>query len=68
MFIRYESPPPKAAILEKSINGGKTYTPMQYFADDCQQYFGMEDDASLQTPDDVNCITEYSKLVCDNQK
>ena len=64
MFIRYHAPPPKAAVLEKSIDGGQTYVPMQYFADDCQEYFGMDNDAPLQTSDDVNCITEYSKLVC----
>ena len=50
MFIRYHAPPPKAAVLEKSIDGGQTYVPMQYFADDCQQYFGVDNDAPLSCP------------------
>ena len=60
IFIRYGAPAPRAAILDKSVNGGQTWTPVQFFADDCQLYFGMADNAVLVNPDDVNCVTMYS--------
>ena len=63
IFVRYASPAPKAAVLEKSIDGGKTFIPIQYFSDDCNSYFGLENNAPLQSNDDVNCITEYSKYL-----
>lgn len=51
--IQFEAPPPRAAVLEHSIDGGHTYQPLKHFAsaDDCSQYFG----------DNTECITEYSR-------
>ena len=63
VFINYGAPPPKAAILEKSIDGGQTYQPLQYFADDCNLYFGLANDMPLTNPDEVNCITTYSRYI-----
>ena len=63
IFLRFDSPAPKAAILEKSIDGGKTFLPLQYFASDCMAYFGMENDGALKSNDDVNCITQYSRYL-----
>ena len=61
VFVRYGSPAPKAAVLEKSADGGSSYQPIQYFADDCSSYFGLDNDADLKSNDDVNCITKYSR-------
>lgn len=55
--FRYGSPRPKAAVLEKSVDGGLTFQPIQYFADDCMLYFDLPDDGSIVNADDVNCIT-----------
>ena len=48
-------------MLEKSVDGGNTYQPLQYFADDCSNYFGLDNNADIVDSDDVNCITEYSR-------
>lgn len=61
VFITYGAPAPKAAVLQKSINGGQSFVPMQYMADDCPSYFGIANDQPLSHPDDVNCITSYSR-------
>lgn len=63
MFINYGAPAPKAAILQKSIDGGNTFQPLQYFADDCMSYFGLGNNEPLTSSTDVNCITEYSRYV-----
>ena len=47
-------------MWEASRDGGVTFNPVQYFADDCMLYFGLSDDGPIVNPDDVNCITTAS--------
>ena len=63
-----DSPRPGVWSLEKSIDGGKTYTAWQYFAGndaECQKYFGMHANMKIVNDDDVICVTEFSKVNSD---
>jgi hypothetical protein len=60
VFIYYGAPAPKAAVLEKSNDEGRSYQPFQYFADNCVEYFNLTDDQPLTTSTGVNCITTHS--------
>ena len=60
-----DSPRPGVWSLEKSVDGGKTYTAWQYFAGndaECQKYFGMHANMKIKNDDDVICVTEFSKV------
>ena len=59
--IQFSSPRPKAAVLETSRDGGLSFSPVQYFADDCMFYFNLPDDGSILAADDVNCVTSISR-------
>ena len=60
------APRPGTWALEKSIDGGKTFTPWQYFAttnSECIKYFGFS--SLLQSFKDdttVTCTTAYSQV------
>ena len=56
MQIMFYSPPARGIKIERSIDGGKTYTSWQYFADDCMKMFGLIDNGPLTQPDSVNCL------------
>lgn len=58
--IRYGSPRPKAAVMELSRDGGLTFEPIQYYADDCMFYFGLPDNGQIVNADDANCVTSSS--------
>ena len=60
MIAQFYTPRPKAMLFEKSQDG-QTFTPLQYYADDCPTYFGLPNDGRLTTSTDVNCITTDSK-------
>lgn len=55
--VRYGSPRPKAAVMELSRDGGITFDPIQYYADDCQFYFGLPNNGQIVNADDANCVT-----------
>ena len=56
----YASPRPKAAIIETSRDGGKTFNPVQFYADNCMSYFGLQNNGPIVAADSVNCITTAS--------
>ena len=58
--IRYGSPRPRASVWETSRDGGMTFEPVQYYANDCMLYFGLPDDGPIVNADDVNCVTTTS--------
>ena len=58
--IRYGSPRPRAVVLETSRDGGMTFNPIQYYADDCMQYFDLPDDGQVINADDATCVTTSS--------
>ena len=58
--FRYGSPRPKAAVLETSTDGGVTFRPIQYYADDCMLYFGLPNNGRIVNANDANCITTTS--------
>lgn len=60
MIAQFYTPRPKAMVFEKSLDG-HTFTPLQYYADDCPTYFGLPNDDGLTTSTDVNCITTQSR-------
>ena len=54
--IMFYSPPAKGIKIERSIDGGKTYTPWQYYAEDCTRMFGLVNNGALTQADSVNCL------------
>lgn len=58
--IRYGSPRPRASVWETSRDGGVTFEPVQYYADDCMLYFSLPNNGEIVNADDVNCITTSS--------
>lgn len=61
--IVFDSPRPSAMILEKSKNKGRSWLPLQYYADDCQARFNMTDSSIALRMDEnyeVVCTQEYS--------
>ena len=61
--MRFASPSPKAMILERSNDNGRTFSAYQYYADDCIFYFNRPDNEAITTPNGVNCITTGSRYV-----
>lgn len=61
--IQFSAPRPKAVVLETSRDGGLTFAPIQYYADDCMLYFGLEDNGPILAADDANCLTSISTYV-----
>ena len=76
IFLRLSAPEPRAFIIEKSTDQGQSYSPFQYYAEDCMRYFGMENDGPITEPDGVQCQTlRYGRIevsacgihICRNQ-
>ena len=65
MQIMFYGPPAKGIKIERSLDGGRTYSPWQYFANDCQRMFGLVNNGPLTQPDSVNClqVTRYEFLI-----
>ncbi|XP_072297637.1 laminin subunit alpha-3-like [Eucyclogobius newberryi] len=60
------SPRPDLWVLERSVDGGQTYSPWQYFAHskrECIERFGKQPNARIVSDDDQICTTEYSRIV-----
>lgn len=57
IFMRLSAPEPRAFVIEKSIDGGQSFSPFQYYAEDCMVYFGLENDGPITEPDGVQCVT-----------
>ena len=55
--MRLSAPEPRAFVIEKSIDGGQSFSPFQYYAEDCMVYFGLENDGPITEPDGVQCVT-----------
>lgn len=62
IFVNFQfgSPRFKAAVLETSRDGGLTFEPIQYYANDCMEYFNLPNDGQITEADSVNCITSES--------
>lgn len=61
--IRFDSPRPYAMILEKSKNKGKSWTSLQYYANNCQERFKMPSSTTSEKMNmnfKVLCTEEYS--------
>ena len=58
--FRFGSPRFKAAVMETSRDGGLTFEPIQYFADDCMNYFSLPDNGVITAADSVTCTTSES--------
>jgi hypothetical protein len=43
--------------MELSRDGGITFDPIQYYADDCMFYFGLPNNGQIVNADDANCVT-----------
>ncbi|XP_050395638.2 laminin subunit alpha-3 isoform X1 [Patella vulgata] len=70
MTITFNSGRPRKMILEKSMDYGKTWTALQYYARNCANYLSIDGVASQVTKeklDQVICTTRYSGNVFNPQ-
>jgi len=61
--ITFKSPRPYKMILEKSMDKGMTWTPLQYYADNCNDRFSVPSTSveSITNGDfSLHCVEEYS--------
>ena len=62
LVVRFRSPRPAAAVIERSRDFGQSYQPYQYYSNDCMRDFGMADRSSVHYIDEVICTSEYSNI------
>ena len=62
LVITFRSPRPAALVVERSRDFGATYEPYQFFSSNCEEDFGMPDQSSPETVDDVICTSEFSSI------
>ncbi|XP_077778245.1 netrin-G2 isoform X2 [Podarcis muralis] len=65
IIVTFEYGRPTMMILEKSLDNGRTWHPYQYYADDCNETFGMQArrvrNLSTTSANRVICTDEYSR-------
>ena len=61
IIISFKSWRPAAMIIEKSLDYGTTYKPMQYYSTDCEGDFGLPDDSNSTMSSSVSCTSKYSQ-------
>ncbi|XP_039178890.1 netrin-G2 isoform X1 [Crotalus tigris] len=67
VVLTFEYGRPTKMILEKSVDNGRTWHPYQYYADECNEAFGMPArkvrELSATSVNRVICTEEYSRWV-----
>lgn len=67
VVLTFEYGRPTKMILEKSVDNGRTWHPYQYYADECNEAFGMPArkvrELSTTSVNRVICTEEYSRWV-----
>ena len=58
--VTFKFTKPAKMVMEKSTDFGQTWTPLQYFADNCQRKFGMEPSGLNCSINAVLCSEKYS--------
>ncbi len=58
--VTFKFTKPAKMVMEKSTDFGLTWTPLQYFADNCQTRFGMEPSGLNCSTNAVLCSEKYS--------
>ena len=58
--VRFQLSPPKSVVLLKSADNGTTWTPLQYFARDCQEAFNLSGNGLHEKADGVKCDERFS--------
>lgn len=58
--VMFKSSPPKGMILLKSVDSGTAWTPIQYFAQNCQESFNMTNLERLDSEESINCDERFS--------
>nr|XP_060613125.1 netrin-G2 isoform X2 [Anolis sagrei ordinatus] len=65
IVVTFEYGRPTMMLLEKSLDNGRTWHPYQYYADDCNEAFGMQArrvrDLSASSANRVLCTEDYSR-------
>ncbi|XP_071962430.1 usherin-like isoform X2 [Antedon mediterranea] len=56
VVLQFYSPQPSALTISKKTVGTDSWSPWQYFADDCVAQFGLQNNGPLATSMSVNCI------------
>lgn len=61
--VTFKSPRPYKMILERSTDKGLTWSPLQYYADDCKERFNMSStpvESITFSNFDLHCVQDYS--------
>ncbi|XP_044295958.1 netrin-G2 [Varanus komodoensis] len=65
IVVTFEYGRPTMMLLEKSLDNGRTWHPYQYYADDCNEAFGMQArnvrDLSATSANRIICTEDYSR-------
>ena len=71
VVLQFYSPQPTSLTILHRSNATASWEAWQYYAEDCQDAFGLENNGDLDTPTSVNCIqfprlveSQESKLQC----
>ncbi|CAG2235417.1 USH2A [Mytilus edulis] len=56
VVLQFYSPFSKAVTIERKQNYSSDWTTWQYYAEDCQHYYGQPNNGPLLTPTSVNCL------------
>ena len=62
LIVTFRSPRPAALVIERSRDFGQTYTPYQYYSENCMRDFGLPDRSSIRSVEEVICTSEYSSI------
>lgn len=60
MIISFRSPRPDAMVLEKSIDSGRSYQPIQYYSSDCVRDFNIPDTPFPNSSPTATCTSQFS--------
>lgn len=67
--MQFYSPLPKGVRIQRQEASDALWEDWQYYADDCQTYFGLENNGPLSTSNSVNCLElstyVHYLLLCD---
>ncbi|XP_033110841.1 usherin-like [Anneissia japonica] len=56
VVLQFYSPQPTALTISRKAEDSLSWSPWQYFADNCQTQFGLQNNGPLATATSVNCI------------
>ncbi|XP_056137646.1 netrin-4-like [Lampris incognitus] len=60
LILVFRSPRPAAMVLERSQDYGRSWKTLRYFARDCERFFGLTENTTVEENKGVTCTSKYS--------